>query len=348
MDSTTQPQSTAIGTKAPVAPSPILFFETIRAFQQSVALKAAIDIDLFTAIAEGASTVSAIALRCSASERGVRIVADYLAALGFLTKEDGRYALTNDSFMFLNRRSPAYVGSAANFLFDPDMLALHRDFTTVVREGTSPAPSLEPENPMWVNFARSMAPLMAMPAQLVADLLGVSAAGHLRVLDIAAGHGLFGIAVARQNLKAEITAVDWKPVLEVAKENAGAAGVTDRYRTIGGDALSVDLGSGYDLALVTNFLHHFDEPTIVSFMKKIHGTLREGGRAAALEFVPNEERTEPKPAVAFSLTMLAVTPHGDAYTARQLGRMFEAAGFRDVRFQALEPTFQTLVTAAKR
>ena len=94
---------------------------------------------------------------------------------------------------------------------------------------------------------------------------------EVRLVDIAAGHGLFGIAVATQNPAADITAVDWGPVLEVAKENAAAARVTNRYRTIEGDAMSVDLGTGYDLALLTNFLHHFDEPTIVSFLKKTYG-----------------------------------------------------------------------------
>src|SRR5512133_143464 len=100
----------------PAAPSPILFFETIRAFQQSAALKAALDLEIFTAMAEGADTVEAVAARCSASPRGVRIVCDYLAVLGFLTKDRGRYALTDDSFMFLNKHSPAYVGTAATFL----------------------------------------------------------------------------------------------------------------------------------------------------------------------------------------------------------------------------------------
>jgi ubiquinone/menaquinone biosynthesis C-methylase UbiE len=329
------------------APSPTLFFETIRAYQQSAVLKAAIDLDLFTAIAEGADTVGAIARRSGASARGIRIIADYLAVLGFLTREGNRYALTHDSFVFLNRHSPAYVGSAADFLLAPDILDLMRDFTAIVREGRSHAPSLEPNNPMWVNFAKSMAPLMTMPSQLLADLLQVSNAGPMRVLDIAAGHGLFGIAVATQNPAAEIVAVDWQPVLEVARTNAAEAGVAGRYRTVAGDAMKVDVGKDYNLVLLTNFLHHFDEATSITFLKKVRGALRDGGRVAALEFVPDEDRTSPAPAVAFSVTMLAITPAGDAYTFSQFQRMFGEAGFRNVELHPLPPTFEQVVTAVR-
>jgi ubiquinone/menaquinone biosynthesis C-methylase UbiE len=329
------------------APSPALFFDTIRAFQQSAALKAAIDLDVFTAIAEGAQTSDAIASRCRASTRGIRIVCDYMTVLGFLTKQDGRYALTHDTFVFLNRHSPAYVGGAADFLYSPENLDVIRDFTEIVRRGTRDDASLVPDNPMWVTFARSMAPLMAMPSQLLADLLEVRQAGPMRVLDIAAGHGLFGIAVGRQNPSAEVVAVDWAPVLEVARENAAHAGLTDRYRTIAGDATKVDVGKDYDLVLLTNFLHHFDQATCVTFLEKMRAALREGGRVATLEFVPDESRVSPPVSAAFAVTMLTVTPAGDAYTFRQFQSMFGEAGFRDIELYPLPPSFEHVITAVR-
>src|SRR5829696_2314334 len=92
----------------PGEPSPLLFFETINAYQRSAALKGAIDIELFTAVAGGSDTVPALAKRVGAAERGVRILADYLVILGFLTKAGERYALTPDAAVFLDKRSPAY------------------------------------------------------------------------------------------------------------------------------------------------------------------------------------------------------------------------------------------------
>src|SRR5204863_9258175 len=129
--------------------------------------------------------------------------------------------------------------------------------TETVRSGVGVIDSaLEPNHPMWVKCARSMVPMMALPSQLIAQLVDPAKDKKLRVLDIAAGHGMFGIAFAKQNPQAEITAVDWPKVLEVAKENAQAAGVSDRYQTNPGSAFDVDYGTGYDLVLLTNFLHH--------------------------------------------------------------------------------------------
>ena len=80
-----------------------------------------------------------------------------------------------------------------------------------------------------------------------------------KVLDIAAGHGMYGVTIAKQNPNAEIFAVDWPQVLQVAEENANAAGVAARYHKIPGSAFEVDFGNDYDLVLLTGFLHHFDQ-----------------------------------------------------------------------------------------
>src|SRR5207253_8129768 len=173
-------------------------------------------------------------------------------------------------------------------------------------------------NPIWVQFARAMVPMMMPAAQAIADLLAVQSAGPLRVLDIAAGHGIFGITIAQRNPSAEIVAVDWAPVLAVAAEHAESAGVRDRYRTLPGDAFQVDFGAGYDVALVTNFLHHFDQPTCTNFLKKVYAALEPGGKVVVLEFVPNDDRVSPPVPARFSLTMLVATAGGDAYTFAEL------------------------------
>jgi ubiquinone/menaquinone biosynthesis C-methylase UbiE len=225
-----------------------------------------------------------------------------------------------------------------------------KDLTAAVRKGGTVATAegtVAPEHPVWVKFARAMAPLMVMPAQLLARLVDREANRKLKILDIAAGHGLFGIAFAQQNLQAEVVAVDWPNVLEVAKENAQAAGVGGRYSTIAGSAFEVTYGSGYDLVLLTHFLHHFDPATCEQLLKKVYAALVPGGRAVTLEFIPNEDRVTPPEAASFSLQMLGSTPSGDAYTFLEFERMFHNAGFARSQFHPLPPSMQQVVISYK-
>ncbi|MBV9453867.1 MAG: methyltransferase domain-containing protein [Rubrobacter sp.] len=331
-------------------PSPELFFETMNAYQRTAALKAAIELDLFTAIGEGAHTAEALAQRCETSVRGIRILCDYLVVIGFLTKDENHYNLTPDSAAFLDRSSPSYIATATSFLASPMLMEGFNDLATVVRKGGTvigEEGSLEPEHPMWVEFARAMAPLMTLPAELIAKLVGADSGQKWKVLDIAAGHGLFGITLAKHNPNAEIVALDWPNVLEVAKENAQAAEVADRYTVIPGSAFEVDYGSGYDLVLLTNFLHHFDPETCEQLLRKVYASLETGGRAVSFEFVPNEDRVSPPVAASFSLMMLGTTPSGDAYTFAELDRMFRNTGFSSSELHPLPPTFQQVVISHK-
>jgi cyclopropane fatty-acyl-phospholipid synthase-like methyltransferase len=337
------------GTMIGTPPSPQLFFETANAYQKTEALRAAIELELFTAIGEGKQSIEEIAGRCKASIRGTRILCDFLVVNGFLKKEGGRYALTHDTAVFLDQHSSAYIGSAVRFLNLPRTMETYRNLAEIVRKGTTinQDHSLTPENPMWVEFARSMAPLMTMPAEQLAKLLKASEGAKWKVLSLAAGHGLYEVTLARYNRNAEVWAVDWPNVLEVARENAAAAGVSERYHPIPGSAFDVEYGAGYDLALVVNFLHHFDPPACEKLLKKVQASLNAEGRVVLVEFVPNEDRVSPPLPASFSLIMLAGTPGGDAYTFKELQQMLRNAGFRRSELHPLPPTFFNVVIGAK-
>ena len=331
-------------------PNPALLFQTINAYQRTEALKAAIELEVFTAIGEGKTTAAEIAQRCGAAERGIRILCDFLTIMGFLTKAEKTYSLTADSAMFLDKKSPAYMGGATEFMLSPMLTAGYKDFTAAVRKGgvaASEEGTIAPDHPIWVDFARAMAALMALPAELMARLVDPEAKQKLKILDIAAGHGFFGIAFARHNPNVEVVAVDWANVLEVAKENAAKAGVADRYSTIPGSAFDVAYGEGYDLVLLTNFLHHFDPPTCEKLLRKVHAALKPGGRAVTLEFIPNEDRISPPESASFAVMMLGSTPAGDAYTFPELEKMMTAAGFGKSEFHQLPPSIQQVVISQK-
>jgi ubiquinone/menaquinone biosynthesis C-methylase UbiE len=204
---------------------------------------------------------------------------------------------------------------------------------------------MTPEHPMWEDFARGMAAVMRPAAAQIAEVTGVAGMERCKVLDIAAGHGVFGITLAARNPRAQIYALDWQNVLQFARRNAEAEGVAERFHEIPGDAFEVEFGAGYDLVLVTNFFHHFDRDTCIRLMKKIRPALAPGGRVVTLEFVPDEGRTSPPHAAVFPLVMLASTEAGDAYTFAEYDSMFREAGFGQSQFHPGLPN-AIIVTAA--
>jgi ubiquinone/menaquinone biosynthesis C-methylase UbiE len=328
-----------------------LIFDTLNAYQRTGALRAAIELDLFTAIAEGTTTAKAIAARVKASEKGTRVLCDFLTVVGFLSKLGQDYSLTPDSAAFLSRKSPAYLGSATGFFGQMErQLNASDGIAAAVRKGgtvLSDQGIMSPEDPIWVEFARSMGPMMAMPAGLLAKMISGGRTDKWKVLDIAAGHGLFGISIAKQDPNAQIVALDWEAVLEVARENAAKANVSDRFSTIVGNALEVDLGSGYDIIVIANFLQLLDVKSIDRLMRKVHTALAPGGGAVTLGFIPNDDRVSPPVDANFGMIALAFTGEGDAYTVSEYERMFQNAGFSRSELLQLTPSPQRVIVSYK-
>lgn len=324
-------------------------FETLDAYRRTAALKAAIELDIFTAIGEGANNSSLLARRSSAFERGVRILVDYLTMLGFLQKDGAVYSLAPDAAAFLDRRSPTYLGAAAAQMESSESLV--QAFATLVeavRRGQTALPAggtLAPEHPIWVDFARAASIQGKFFARLLADSLYSEINPPTKLLDIAAGHGLYGIEFAKRNSRAQVYAVDWPDVLSVAHANAVTAGVADRFHPTPGDALRVDLGTGYDLALITNFLPDLESTT--NLLKRIHSALEPAGRVAIFELMLNDERTSPAAAVAMNLTLLATTPGGETRTPSELAKSLEGAGFTQTEVREL-PRLPNRVMIARR
>ena len=163
------------------------------------------------------------------------------------------------------------------------------------------------------------------------------------MLDVAAGHGFYGIELAKAFPEAVVTAVDWPSVLELASANARDAGVAERFRVVTGNAFEVDWGGEFDLVILANFLHHFSPDACATILRKVKSSLSPQGRACAIEFVPDEDRAKTPTHAMFAFLMLATTPGGDACTLSELDEIAKAAGFRRATARPLRPTPQSLI-----
>jgi ubiquinone/menaquinone biosynthesis C-methylase UbiE len=329
-------------------PSPYRLFDLFNSAYRTAALRAAIELDLFSAIAAGSTTTAQIAAGLQASERGVRILCDTCVAMGLLNSSGGAYGLPEDVAAFLDRRSPYYLGALARMSMQPGAWPHLNSPERAVIAGASvmgPDADIENEQPEWPEFARAIAPMMALPAAAMADLVHARGCRGNRILEVAAGHALFGIAVAKHNPEARLTALDWPAVLDVAREKAAAAGIALRFVAIAGNVFAAEFGGRYELAVIANFLHMLDPEKAVELLAKVHGALVPGGAVAIFDFVVDEDRTSPAVAAIFAMTMLTATRGGDAYTFAEASAMCRRAGFARAEMHELPPFDQRVVLA---
>lgn len=320
---------------------PTWLLDEFRAFERTLALRTAIEMDLFTRIGAGTNTIRALCAASGASERGLRALCDYLTVQGHLAKKGARYNLSLNARLYLTKASPAYFGSAVKFFASDATVAAFCRLRQTVEQGTAAVPELD-----WVEYARSMAPLAESTSQFVATAL-VTDSAPIQVLDLGAGHGLYGLAIAARNPAAQVFALDAAQVLEIASDNAREAGVAPRYHPIPGDAFKTDFDGPYDLVLAANLAHHFDAAANVRLFEKARAALKPKGRIALIEWLPNADRVSPSYDAAFALTVLATSARGAIYTLKEYSKMLRGAGFRQVRRLDIGEFGRWIITASR-
>lgn len=208
-------------------------FDTLVGYQRSAALATALELDLFSVVHGGKRTASAVAAACGVAERGARSLCDYLVCDGFLEKDGDDYHVPAAMAELLVRGSPQYIGSIAEFVRGETLRTAFDRLTDSVRLGHTvlgERGTMDPEHPTWIDFARGMAPIIDPQAALLARLMSEQGVHPRQVLDIAAGHGLYGIHAARMWPDASVTLADWPTVLQVAEENVERAGLGPRVQ----------------------------------------------------------------------------------------------------------------------
>ena len=169
-------------------------------------------------------------------------------------------------------------------------------------------------------------------AQKLADHLKVAMAKEqVRVIDLAAGSGIWGIAVAQKSPQVRVTAVDWAGMIPTTKRITQKFGARDRFDFIEGDLSEANFGGGYDVATLGHILHSEGEQRSRQLLKKTFRALKSGGTIAIAEWLVNDDRTKPLPSLMFSVQMLVNTEKGDTFSFNEIKKWLEDAGFKKVR-----------------
>jgi ubiquinone/menaquinone biosynthesis C-methylase UbiE len=294
-------------------------------------LAAGIRLDVFSLLASGHATVMAVARAAGASERGMRMLLDALTALQLLTKSGGRYRLTPATERYLVRDSSDYMGA---IMEDDSLWKSWEHLVDAVLTGHPPRRverQAEAER-FFPVLIRSLHVLNREPARRAAETLGVGTSRRaLRVLDVACGSGVWGIAAAEADPVAELTLQDFPGVLEHTREYVKRHGLTDRSHYLPGDLKRVDFGiERYDVALLGNIAHSEGEASTRDLFKRLYRAVRHQGQVAVIEVIPNNERTGPPRAIIFALNMLVNTDVGDTYTLAEYSQWLTEAGFKQV------------------
>src|SRR6266571_1385840 len=306
--------------------------QMMQAYKVTSLLTTGLELCAFDQLADRPQSASQVAAAIGVDPRGARILLDALAAIGLVETDGDTYHLAPASEMYLVRDRPEYVGDMARvFASKWEWEAVRRLPEAVRRGGTVLDVHAEtPEYAYWEDFATSVAAVAKPAAAALAGVLHEWASGHSRldVLDVAAGHGLYGFTLACGHPRSRVWALDWPNVLHITRLHAAKLGLSDRARFIGGDMFEVELGGPYDLIIAGNVLHHFSEERCVTLLRRLACATKPGGRIAvvgfALENLP--PRQDPAPYL-FAVLMLVWTHGGEVHRLKVYHRMLVESGF---------------------
>lgn len=315
----------------PVTPERIMQYAW--GYAPPLILEAAIRHRIFDVLDNGPATVEQLRNLTGASARGLRNIANALVGLGLLAKDGERYALVPESAAFLVSTKPAFLGGMLKHC-STQLIPRWLKLAEVVRSGR-PASSVNQEGEgtkFFQDFVEDLFPFNYASARRLAYVLGLATAKEpMSVLDLAAGSGVWGIALAQASPQVRVTAVDWPDVITVTRRVAERFKLADRFRFVAGDLDKADFGTGHQVAVLGHILHSEGEQRSRTLLKRTFAALAPGGTIAIAEFLTNASHSGPPNATIFAVNMLVNTDEGDTYSFEEIGAWLEEAGFRKAR-----------------
>jgi (2Fe-2S) ferredoxin/predicted O-methyltransferase YrrM len=299
--------------------------EMIRGFMPSRCILTALELDIFTAVGDGAN-VEQIGTRIQANARAVAMLLNALVSLGLLSKSGDEYRNTPESARFFVQGSKD--NHRNGLLHTANIWQRWSTLTEVVRQGTH-IPIDAASTPEWTpNFIAGMQRNSKDRAPLVVKALGTT--GVRRILDLGGGSGSYSIAFAKASPDVQCQILDLPEVVPLTTEYVSKAGVSAQVSVRAGDMLQDAFGSGYDIMMLNAICHMFSEEQNLDIFRRARQALAPNGRLVVQDFILNPDKTGPLHAALFSVNMLVGTDAGASYSEVEYTSWMKAAGLTEV------------------
>jgi len=301
--------------------------ELASSFQKSRILLSGFELDLFTNIPESGISAGSLSSVLKLDKNACERLLNALVSLGFLRKANDLFFNTPESYAFMSKNSPDYLGGLmhTNHLWNT-----WSNLTKVVRTGLSANPSeINVRGEDWL-FAFISAMHDRARKQAPQQLARIDLADVKSVLDVGGGSGAFSMEFISRKPGIEATVFDLPNVVPITNKFIEKEGFSGRIKTFAGDYTKDDLPKGYDLIFLSAIIHSNSLSTNGDLVKKCFHSLNKGGRIIIQDWIMNNDRTKPVAGAVFAINMLVGTEGGDCFTEQEVSGILEAAGFKNI------------------
>jgi hypothetical protein len=324
--------------------------ELAQSFERAKVLLAAVELDLFTALADGPLDRDALRERIAIDERGARDFFDALVALGLLVRgRDGRYANTSATNTYFDRDKPSYIGALME-----DLNSRYYDvwggLTAALRTGqpqggaraTGDFPTLYADKTALRRFAGSQAARSLPVAEALAAKFPWSQYGS--VIDVGTSQGCVPVQIALAHPHITGGGFDLPQLQELFDAYVARHTLSDRLRFHPGDFLKDPLPAA-DVLILGRVMHNWDRTTQMMLLKKTYEAIPTGGALVVYGRLIDDDRSSAD-ALLSSLNMLLMSTGGSNFTGAECRAWMEATSFRKTHVEPLTVD-QTMIVALK-
>lgn len=303
--------------------SPNSISQMASAFQRSRILLSAYELGIFTALGDQTLSAGDVSRALNTDARATERLMNALCALDLLEKKQGKFSNTPQTRRFLVANNPDYM---AGLMHTNHLWNAWSHLTEAVRQGKAPAADpINDRGETWLNaFIAAMHARARQQAPALISLLDLSQV--TRVLDVGGGSGIFSTAFANAKPGLHATVFDLPNVVPLTRQYIRQANLADRIDTAIGDYTRDSLGKSYDLVFLSAIIHSNSYDQNAALIQKCADALTPGGQVVVVDFIMNEDRTQPAMGALFALNMLVATESGDTFTESEVRAWMKTAG----------------------